>query len=186
MRYTFVKQHDATDCAAACLAMICLHYKKETTITNLRDKMGTDLKGTNLLGLSKCAEQLGFVAQAVRVDREGFESEYTLPAIANILTKEGLSHFVVVFKVSGKYVIVGDPAKDLIRMEIDEFYKSFTGAMQLAQEIYGHAVVYYKLAILEKIPVLDNLVYSHTANGVDLENAVDEYQAVWETIWNLS
>ena len=131
MRYTFVKQHDATDCAAACLAMICLHYKKETTITNLRDKMGTDLKGTNLLGLSKCAEQLGFVAQAVRVDREGFESEYTLPAIANILTKEGLSHFVVVFKVSGKYVIVGDPAKDLIRMEIDEFYKSFTGAMLL-------------------------------------------------------
>lgn len=131
MRYTFVKQHDATDCAAACLAMICLHYKKETTITNLRDKMGTDLKGTNLLGLSKCAEQLGLVAQAVRVDREGFESEYTLPAIANILTKEGLSHFVVVFKVSGKYVIVGDPAKDLIRMEIDEFYKSFTGAMLL-------------------------------------------------------
>ena len=29
MRYTFVKQHDATDCAAACLAMICLHYKKK-------------------------------------------------------------------------------------------------------------------------------------------------------------
>jgi len=32
MRYTFVKQHDDIDCAAACLAMICLHYKKETTI----------------------------------------------------------------------------------------------------------------------------------------------------------
>lgn len=28
MRYTYVKQQDATDCAAACLAMICLHYKK--------------------------------------------------------------------------------------------------------------------------------------------------------------
>ncbi len=47
MRYTFVKQHDMTDCAAACLAMVCLHYKKETTITKLRDMMGTDLKGTN-------------------------------------------------------------------------------------------------------------------------------------------
>ncbi len=33
MRYTFVKQHDYTDCAAACMAMICMHYKKETTIT---------------------------------------------------------------------------------------------------------------------------------------------------------
>lgn len=93
MRYTYVKQKDATDCAAACLAMVCLHYKKETTITRLRDMMGTNLKGTNLTGLSNCAGQLGFVSQAVRVDREGFLSKYTLPAIANVLTKEGLSHF---------------------------------------------------------------------------------------------
>jgi ATP-binding cassette subfamily B protein len=33
LKYTFVKQHDATDCAAACLAMVCLFYNKETTIT---------------------------------------------------------------------------------------------------------------------------------------------------------
>ena len=131
MRYTFVKQHDATDCAAACLAMICLHYKKETTITKLRDMMGTDLKGTNLIGLSKSADELGFASQAVRVDKEGFISKYTLPCIANIITKEGLSHFVVIFKITEKDVIVGDPAKDLIKMEIDEFYKDFTGALLL-------------------------------------------------------
>ena len=37
MRYTYVRQHDTTDCAAACLAMVCLHYKKEVTITRLRE-----------------------------------------------------------------------------------------------------------------------------------------------------
>lgn len=131
MRYTFVKQHDITDCAAACMAMVCLHYKKETTITRLRDIMGTDIKGTNLIGLSKCAEKLGFVSQAVKVDKEGFLSDYTLPAIANVVTKEGLSHFVVIFKITKKYVIYGDPAKDLMRVEIDEFYKTFTGALLL-------------------------------------------------------
>ena len=131
MRYTFIQQHDATDCAAACMAMICLHYKKETTITRLRDMMGTDLKGTNLIGLSKCAEQLGFTSQAVRVDRDGFLSRYSLPAIANVVTKEGLSHFVVIFKITKSHVIIGDPAKDLQRLEIDEFYKNFTGAMLL-------------------------------------------------------
>ena len=131
MKYTFIKQHDATDCAAACLAMICLHYKKETTITRLRDMMGTDLKGTNLIGLSKCADMLGFTSQAVRVDREGFLSRYTLPAIANVITKEGLSHFVVVFKITKRYIVVGDPAKDLEKIEIDDFYKKFTGAMLL-------------------------------------------------------
>lgn len=129
MRYTYIQQHDATDCAAACLAMVCLHYRKETTITRLRDMMGTDLKGTNLLGLSKCAESLGFTSQAVRVDKEGFLSKFTLPAIANVITKEGLAHFVVVFKITKKYVVIGDPAKDLMRMKTDEFYKGFTGAM---------------------------------------------------------
>ena len=63
MKYIFIKQHDATDCAAACLAMVCLHYRKETTLTRLRDMMGTDLKGTNLVGLGKCADELGFVSQ---------------------------------------------------------------------------------------------------------------------------
>ena len=62
MRYTYVRQHDTTDCAAACLAMVCLHYKKEVTITRLRDMMGTDLKGTNLVGLQKAANELGFTA----------------------------------------------------------------------------------------------------------------------------
>jgi ATP-binding cassette subfamily B protein len=100
VKYTFVKQHDATDCAAACLAMVCLYYKKETTITRLRDMMGTDLKGTNLLGLSKSADELGFTTQAIRVDRKGFLSKYSLPAIANVLTPEGMTHFVVVFKVT--------------------------------------------------------------------------------------
>lgn len=131
MRYTFVKQHDATDCAAACMAMVCLFYKKETTITKLRDIMGTDLKGTNLIGLSKCAEELGFSSQAVRVDREGFLSDYSLPAIANVITKEGMTHFVVVFKITKNHVIIGDPAKDLIKQEIDDFYETFTGAMLL-------------------------------------------------------
>ena len=131
MRYTFVKQHDITDCAAACMAMVCLHYKKETTITRLRDIMGTDIKGTNLIGLSKCAQELGFVSQAIKVDKEGFLSDYTLPAIANIVTKEGLSHFVVIFKITKKYVVYGDPAKDLMRVEIDEFYRNFTGSLLL-------------------------------------------------------
>ena len=76
MRYTYVRQHDTTDCAAACLAMVCLHYKKEVTITRLRDMMGTDLKGTNLVGLQKAANELGFTTAAVRVDREKFPQRF--------------------------------------------------------------------------------------------------------------
>lgn len=111
--------------------MVCLHYKKETSISKLRDMMGTDLKGTNLIGLTKCAEELGFVSQAIRIDKEGFMSDFTLPCIANVITKEGLTHFVVIFKILKNHVVIGDPSKDLTRMTIDEFYKGFTGVLLL-------------------------------------------------------
>ena len=162
MRYTYVRQHDTTDCAAACLAMVCLHYKKEVTITRLRDMMGTDLKGTNLVGLQKAANELGFSTAAVRVDRENFLSDFSLPCIAQVITDQGLAHFVVVFKKTtikdegerrkhmlkesesakedeknGKkhkckdYVIIGDPATELKKISLDEFYKNFTGVLLL-------------------------------------------------------
>ena len=147
MRYTYVRQHDSTDCAAASLAMVCLHYKKEITITRLRDMMGTDMKGTNLVGLQKAANELGFSTAAVRVDRENFLSDFTLPAIAQVITDQGMTHFVVIFKkttikeddarrkhvaqeeerkadASKKYkckdyVVIGDPANELKKISLD-------------------------------------------------------------------
>ena len=62
-----VRQHDITDCAAACLSMICMFYKKEITITKLRDILGTDIKGTTLLGLEDGAKKLGVDTRAIRL-----------------------------------------------------------------------------------------------------------------------
>ena len=132
MRYKYlVKQHDITDCAAACLATICMYYKKEITITKLRDTLGTDIKGTTLLGLEDGAKKLGFDTKAIRVDKEGFKSKYTLPAIAHVITKEGLSHFVIVHKIKKEEVIILDPAKGKEKVNIDEFFESFDGVLLL-------------------------------------------------------
>ena len=131
MRQTFVKQHDSTDCAAACLAMVCLNYKKEVSLTELRDRMGTDLRGIDLAGLSKSAEELGFNSEAIRVDRENFFTSFTLPCIAHVITKEGLSHFVVIFRITDRFVVIGDPAKDFMKITVDEFFRGFTGVLLL-------------------------------------------------------
>ena len=129
MKYVFVKQHDSTDCAAACLAMVCLYYKKSITISKLRDLMGTDIKGTNLIGLSKCADSLGFASRAVRVDKKGLRSRYTLPCIANVKTDGGYSHFVVIFKVNRRSLVIGDLGRDLQRIRIDTFCENFLGSL---------------------------------------------------------
>ena len=126
-----VKQYDITDCAAACLATVSMYYKKEITITKLRDTLGTDIKGTTLLGLEDGAKRLGFDTRAIRVDKEGFKSKYTLPAIAHVITKDGLSHFVVVHKIKKEKVIILDPAKGKEKKSVDEFFENFDGVLLL-------------------------------------------------------
>lgn len=126
-----VKQYDSTDCAAACLATISMYYKKEVTITKLRDILGTDIKGTTLKGLEDGARRLGFDTKAIRVDKEGLRSKYTLPAIAHLITDEGLSHFVVIHKVKKDSIIILDPARGKEKQSIDDFLKSFDGVLLL-------------------------------------------------------
>ncbi|SDP50468.1 peptidase domain-containing ABC transporter [Clostridium gasigenes] len=124
-----VKQHDITDCAAACLATVCMYYKKEITITKLRDILGTDIKGTTLLGLEDGAKRLGFDTRAIRIDKEGFQTKFTLPAIAHVITKEGLSHFVIIHKIKGGVVTVLDPARDKEKVSVDKFFETFDGVI---------------------------------------------------------
>lgn len=131
MRLKCVRQHDATDCAAACIATVCMYYGKDITITKLRDIAGTDIKGTTVKGLIDAAGQLGFNAKAVRVDRNAFTSKYTLPAIAHVITKEGLTHFIVIYKIDKKKLTYADPAKGIVKSTLDEFFDIFDGVLVL-------------------------------------------------------
>lgn len=63
MKYYCIKQHDITDCGAACLATISKQYGLSAYITNIYQVAGTDKQGANAYGMVKAAEQLGFTAK---------------------------------------------------------------------------------------------------------------------------
>jgi len=129
MRYPIILQHDATDCGPAVLAMIAAHYNKRVSIAKLRDFAGTDQRGTNLAGLSAAAEQVGFLPRAVRGAHEALK-QVPLPAVAH--WKEGnRNHFVVLYKVSQRKIVIGDPAVGLRKLTTDAFLKSWTGVLLL-------------------------------------------------------
>jgi ABC-type bacteriocin/lantibiotic exporter with double-glycine peptidase domain len=44
-----IKQHNITDCGAACLASISAHYNLQLPIAAIRQYAGTDKKDTNVL-----------------------------------------------------------------------------------------------------------------------------------------
>jgi ATP-binding cassette subfamily B protein len=58
-----VRQQDESDCGAAVLATVALHYRRPVGLQRLRELTGTDRGGATLLGLLRAAEQLGFAAR---------------------------------------------------------------------------------------------------------------------------
>ena len=122
MKYYCVKQHDITDCGAACLATICKQNGYKIGITRIREVAGTDKHGTNVYGLIKAAEQLGFSTKAVKGNKEAFFSEFPLPCIAHVIVDGNLLHYVVIHKISKKQVIISDPAVGIVKLKPEEFF----------------------------------------------------------------
>lgn len=126
-----VKQHDITDCGAACLASIAAHYGLRFPIARIRQYAFTDKKGTNVLGMIEAAQRLGLDAKGVKGPFECLK-EIPKPAIAHVVVKEVLHHFVVIYKVTEKYILVMDPADGKFHKKThDEFRKEWTGVLIL-------------------------------------------------------
>ncbi len=133
-----VKQHDITDCGAACLASIAGHYGLKMPIARIRQIASTDQKGTNILGLIEAAQQLGFAAKGVKTSIVNGEKDTTplekipKPAIAHVVVKDVLHHFVVIYKADGKQVTVMDPADGKMHCySYDTFCHMWTGMLIL-------------------------------------------------------
>ncbi len=128
---TGIKQHDITDCGAACLASITRFYGLETPIAKIRQYASTDKKGTNVLGMIEAAEKLGFDAKGVKGE---FESLFRIPipAIAHVIVNKELYHFVVIYKVTAKHIEIMDPRDGkLQKVAHGDFKKQWTGVLIL-------------------------------------------------------
>jgi len=130
-KYQCIRQHDITDCGAACLATISKQYGLKIPITKIREVAGTDKQGTNAYGVIKAAEELGFSAKGVKGNQEAFFSKFPLPAIAHVVIDEKLLHYVVIHKITKKQVIIADPAKGIVKYTPEKFFKIWSGVLIL-------------------------------------------------------
>ncbi len=126
-----VKQRDITDCGAACLASVAAYYKLALPVARLRQMAGTDKKGTNILGLVEAAGKIGFLAKGVKGEWESL-FKVPKPAIAHIIVKETLHHFVVLTGTTDKYIVIMDPSDgEIHRIPHEEFRSQWTGVLVL-------------------------------------------------------
>ena len=112
------------------MASIIKYYGGYVPIDKIRDDTITTSNGTNLYQLIKAAVKYGFEATGVRVDNIHDKNIY-LPAIAHVVLKNGLNHFVVIYKISNNDIYIMDPARGKVKMKIKEFLQIWDNILGL-------------------------------------------------------
>lgn len=145
MKTPIIKQHDQKDCGAACLSMISRYYGLKLSLVKCRELIKVDNDGANMFGLIQGAADIGLSAEALEGSLEELRTEIRngtirFPFIARIISEEMFEHFVVVYKITDKEVIAGDPAKGKVSYPVELFKEIWT----------GHIVSFRKTAVFRK------------------------------------
>ncbi|KKU09794.1 MAG: ABC transporter, ATP-binding protein, partial [Parcubacteria group bacterium GW2011_GWF1_45_5] len=121
---------DAMDCGPTCLRIVARYYGKFYNIQTLRERSYITREGVSLLGTSRAAESIGFRTMGVKIGFEQLINEAPLPTIVHW----NQSHFLVVYKISGKKgkekVHVSDPAGGLIEFTREEFIRCWASTVE--------------------------------------------------------
>ncbi|MBK1988574.1 ATP-binding cassette domain-containing protein [Sphaerospermopsis aphanizomenoides BCCUSP55] len=127
-RYPFFEQQSASDCGAACLVMISRYWGKNFSINQLRELANVNRAGASMRSLTAAAESIGFATRPVKASLDKL-AQQPLPAIAHWEGK----HYIVVYEITKKLVIVADPAIGQRNLSIAEFKVGWTGYALLLQ-----------------------------------------------------
>jgi ABC-type bacteriocin transporter len=155
-----IKQRDITDCGAACLASIACFYNLNLSVSRIRQMASTDKKGTNVLGLIEAGNSLGFDAKGVRGD---FDSIFKIPkpAIAHVIVNKVLHHYVVIYKVTKKFIEIMDPADGQVhQIKHDKFKEIWTGVLVLMMPNDSFEIGNSKISLTSRFW---QLIYPHRA-----------------------
>ena len=111
------------------LGFVTDYYRLRLPLARIRQIAGTDAVGTTALGLIEAAANLGFQAKGVRGPFESL-AKVPKPVIAHLKLQEYRFHFVVLMKVSKRWVKVMDPANGRFhRHSRERFRKRWTGVL---------------------------------------------------------
>ncbi|MCH8255245.1 MAG: hypothetical protein IID06_07840, partial [Gemmatimonadetes bacterium] len=119
-RYPVVRQYDRTDCGPAALLSVLKFWGGDASLVAVRELAFTDTNGTTLLALLRAAERLGFRASGASGDYDELGT-VALPCVAHVVMDGILPHYVVVYRVGAKGVLLGDPARGIVRMRRSDF-----------------------------------------------------------------
>ena len=127
---TAIRQHDISDCAAACIVSVARHFGYDLPLTVVREASGTSQAGTSLKGILDACRETGFKAKAWKSDDKQLDrlSGIKDPVILHVVNSRGDLHFVVLESLCGRHARVMDPALGkVVKKPVDSLQQEWTG-----------------------------------------------------------
>ena len=132
-KYPFVHQGASKECGVACLSMIIKYYRGYIGINELLEMTKTNKNGTTLYHLVNALKEIGFDAEGIScIYDDLMKKKITLPCICNVIVDGSFKHFVVLYEITNKNVIIGDPALGIRKLPKKSFEIIYNDALVIA------------------------------------------------------
>ncbi len=116
-----VNQNGNKDCASACLLSIMRYYGSDASLDELSLILKTTNEGTNAYNIINGSRTFGFDGFGLHYSFEEIISgKVNLPIICHTL-KDNMYHFIVVYKICKKNIIIMDPSSNITKVSYDYF-----------------------------------------------------------------
>ncbi|MFN9548201.1 MAG: NHLP family bacteriocin export ABC transporter peptidase/permease/ATPase subunit [Cyanobacteriota bacterium] len=124
VRTPTVLQMEASECGAACLAIVLRHYGRVVSLLELRQVCGVTRDGSDAASLLRAAKLYGLDGKGYRMDLTALRKQR--PPL--ILFWE-FNHFLVLEGFCGQRVALNDPASGPRWLSMETFNAGFTGVV---------------------------------------------------------
>ena len=126
----YVRQHDSMECGISCLSMVCKIFDREYNTSELYKICKATKEGVSLKAITETAQTIGLESVSVRISVK----ELMTHKLCSIL-HWNQNHFVVLYKVKkGKTFYIADPAKGLVKYNLEEFKKHWVSTQSGGEE----------------------------------------------------
>lgn len=122
-KFPLLRQQEAAECGAACLAMVTQHYGKNFSLGQVREITNLSIANPTPNNIITAAEKLGFNSKAYALKYDDL-LRLTLPAVIGWEDY----HYAVLFRITASEVHIADPEAGIRQLGREEFIKSWSSA----------------------------------------------------------
>ncbi len=132
-KYPFVKQEGYKECGIASILMLIKYYNGYISLNTLSLMTKTNKSGTTMYHLVSTLNDIGFSAEGVSCPfEELLKNKIPMPCICSVVINKLYNHFIVLYEINKKHVIIADPSVGIKKLSYIEFNKIYNNSLIIA------------------------------------------------------